>query len=85
MKKLLGAIAITAAALAATSVFAETTAEDQHERFAVLRDQDKPVTESRAVSSVTGFTGITSVLRFDTIAPWSGNYAAGRIHPPAGH
>ncbi len=85
MKNVLGAIAITAAALAATVAFAETAAEDQRVRLAVLWGPDKAVTDSRTISSVNNFTGITSVLRFDTIAPWSGNYAAGRIHPPAGH
>jgi len=88
MKNVLGAIAITAAALAATAAFAETAAEDHRARLAVLWGQDKPATDSRTVStvsSVAGFTGITSVLRFETVGPWAGNYSAGRVHPPAGH
>ena len=84
MKNVLGAIAITAAALAATAAFAETASEEKNARLAVLWGQDKPVTDSRAAASVTNFTGITSVLRFDTPSQWAGNHRAGRVHPPAG-
>ena len=85
MKNVLGAIAITAVALATTAVFAETTNDEKNARLAVLWGQEKPVTDSRAAASVTNFTGITSVLRFDTMGAGAGNHAAGRVHPPAGH
>ena len=84
MKMVLGAIAITAAALAATAAFAETAADEQRARLASLWGQDKVVSDSRTISSVASFTGITSVLRYDTIGPWYGNHSAGRVHPPAG-
>ena len=85
MKNVLGAIAITAVALATTAAFAETTNDEKNARLVVLWGQEKPVTDSRAAASVTNFTGITSVLRFDTMGAWAGNHAAGRVHPPAGH
>jgi hypothetical protein len=84
MKKILGAIAITAAALATTAAFAGTAADNKRADGAKLQSQDKAVTESRTTSSATIFTGITSVLRFETVGPWYGNYRAGRVHPPAG-
>jgi len=85
MKNVLGAIAITAAALATTAAFAESVVDDKRARLAALWGQDKTVTDSRTVASVGGFTGITSVLRFDAIGgQWAGNDSAGRVHPTAG-
>jgi hypothetical protein len=84
---LIGGVMATAAAiaLAGTTAFAETAAEDKRARLAILWGQDKAVTDSRAVSSLTSFTGIASVLRLETTGPWDGNYGAGRVEPPAGH
>lgn len=84
MKNVLGAIAITAATLATTAAFAENVVDENRARLAALWGQDKAVTDSRTVASVGGFTGITSVLRFETVGQWKGNYKAGRVHPPAG-
>ena len=84
MKRILGAIAITAAALATTAALAGTDDDNKRPRDANLQTQDKAVTDNRTISSVTGFTGITSVLRFETVGPWYGNYRAGRVHPPTG-
>ena len=85
MKNVLGAIAITAATLATTAVFAENVVNENRARLAALWGQDKTVTDSRTVASVGGFTGITSVLRFGSIGgQWAGNHSANRVHPTAG-
>ncbi len=84
MKNVLGAIVITTAALATTAAFAESVVDENRARLAALWGQDKAATDSRTISSVTNFTGITSVLQFETVGQWSGNYKGGRVHPPAG-
>ncbi len=85
MKNVFGAIVITAAALATTAAFAESTVDEQRARLANLWGQDKAVTTSRAAGPQSNFTGISSVLDFETIGPWAGNHGAGRVDPPAGH
>ena len=85
MKNVLGAIAITAAALATTAAFAESVVDGKRARLAALWGQDKAATDSRTVASLGGFTGITSVLRFDSIGgQWADNHSANSVHPTAG-
>ena len=84
MKKILGAIAITATALATTAAFAETATEDQRVRLEMLWGKDTGVASSPA-GPRANFVGISSVLRNQSIGQWAANFQGGRAHPPAGH
>jgi len=84
MKNVLGAIAITAAALATTAAFAETAVDDQRARLAVLWGQDKAATDSRTVSSLATFTAPDKLRDGYATGTWAGNFQGGRVHPPAG-
>ena len=83
MKKTLGAIAITAIALATTAAFAETNAEEQRARLEKLWQNDTTAVRT-AAEPRKNFAGISSVLRQETTGGWAGNFRGGRIHPPAG-
>ncbi len=86
MKKVLGAIAITAAMLATTADFAENTSAEKRAELAKLWGRDT-AGASQAADTRKNFTGISSSLRNDTgygHGAWSGNYRGGRVHPPAG-
>ncbi|MFQ5564819.1 MAG: hypothetical protein ACE5EU_00430 [Paracoccaceae bacterium] len=85
MKKVLGAIAITAVALATTTAVAETAADEQRARLASLWGQDKAASTSRTISSQATFTAPDNARGWHATGPWAGNHRAGRVHPPAGH
>jgi len=83
MKKLLGAFAITAAALATTTAFAENAAEEQRARLDKLWGKDT-VVASQPAAATKNFTGISSTFRDQSIQQWATNFQGGRVHPPAG-
>ncbi len=92
MKSTIGAIALiggvmataAAIALAGTAAFAETTADEQRARLAILWGQDKAGTTSRTASSLPNFATPDELRSGHTTGQWAGNYGAGRVHPPAG-
>ena len=83
MKKLLGAFAITAAAFATTTAFAETAADEQRERLAKLWGNET-VVASQPAAATKNFTGIISTFRDQSVDEWAANYRGGRVHPPTG-
>ena len=95
MKKFLGAIAITTAALITTTAFAENAADEKNASLARLWGADTYAT-AEAVNASKPFTGISSVLSRETTdtrggdwsgdatGAWVGNFQGGRAEPPAG-
>ncbi len=92
MKSTIGAIALiggvmasaAAVALAGSTAFAETAADEQRARLAILWGQDKAATTNRTADTRANFTGVGSGLSFGITNQWAGNYRAGRVEPPAG-
>ncbi len=68
MKKVLGAIAITAAMFATTAAAGENRADEQRAELAKLWGKDSAVTASQTAATRKNFTGISSLLRHETTA-----------------
>ena len=58
MKKVLGAIAITAAMLATTAAFAENTSAEKRAELAKLWGKDTAVTARQTPTATMNFTGL---------------------------
>ncbi len=86
MKKVLGAIAITAAMLATTAVAGENRVDEQRAELAELWGRDT-AGASQAADTRKNFTGVSSTFgpiersgtRYGNGA-WSGNFRGGRQH-----
>jgi hypothetical protein len=88
MKMILGAIAITATAFAATTAPAETAAEDQRASLNKLWGYETAAPSqvaTRPAEPTRNFTGIISTFRDQSITQWAASYQGGRVHPPAGN
>ena len=83
MKKMLGAIAITAAAFATTAATAENATDEHRAKLLALWDKDTHDTR-QAETEGTSFIGVSSLLRPETADAWAGNFQGGRTDPPTG-
>ena len=94
MKKLMGAIAITTAALVTTTAFAENASDEKNANLARLWGTNTYAT-AEATNASKPFTCISSILvevtdtrggdwAGDSTGAWINNFQGGRVEPPAG-
>ncbi len=84
MKKVLGAIAITAAMLATTAAFAENTSAEKRAELAKLWGKDTAVTARQTPTATMNFTGLDKQRRDQLADRWAEDHRLGRQHERAG-
>ena len=84
MKKLIGALAITIAALATTAANAESTVDEQRARLDMLWTGGEPVTASQTIPSGTDFTAPSKSYGSGSSQRWVDTYTSKNERDRAG-